>query len=207
MTSGNFYFYPIAWAAEKKIAAGTTKTTFSPNQSCNRAQIVAFLHRCDSGKHAILNKSGWQLYYPKAEAVLNANGRDLKKAFTWSSYLTYYGHGAAGMPDEPSPGSEWFANYGFTNHKGNCYVMAATFWEMAVCLGYDTRQMTGYVPLVSGSLGPHSWVEIVVGGKTYVCDPDFAYNTRKRGNPRNGYLINYGQTGTWRYTNYKAMSR
>ena len=200
--SGNFYFYPVAWAVEKNITAGTTSTTFSPNQNCTRAQIVSFLHRADSGKNAVLDKSAWQLYCPKAEAVLDSVGRDLRKAFNWSSSMRYYGHGKADMPENASPGSEWFANFGFTNRKGNCYVMAATFWEMAVCLGYDSWQMSGKVPLRVGGLGPHSWVEIVVNGRTYVCDPDFTYGTG-----RNGYLINYGQSGTWRYTSYSKMKR
>lgn len=200
--SGSFFYYPVAWAAEKGITKGTTAATFSPGKYCSRAEIVTLLHRCDAGKNAVLNRSAWQLYYPKAEAILDRYGRDLRTAFNWSSSMRYYGHGKADMPDYPSPGSEWFADFGFTNSKGNCYVMAATFWEMAVCLGYDTRQMSGKVPLARGGLGPHSWVEINVYGSTYVCDPDFTYGTG-----RNGFLIHYGQSGTWRYSSYSPMNR
>ena len=106
------------------------------------------------------------------------------------------------MPEDPSPGIEWFADFGFTYRKGNCYVMAATFYEMAVLLGYAPRQMSGRVPLASGGWGPHSWVEIDFNGQTYVFDPDFTYGTG-----RNGYMISYGQTGTWRYADYSPMSR
>ena len=40
------YFYdPVLWAVEHKITAGTSDTTFSPNDTCTRAQIVTFLYR------------------------------------------------------------------------------------------------------------------------------------------------------------------
>lgn len=39
------YYKAILWASQKGIAAGTSTTTFSPNQVCTRAQIVTFLYR------------------------------------------------------------------------------------------------------------------------------------------------------------------
>ncbi len=139
--------------------------------------------------------------YPKATAVLDKIGYDMKTAFNWSAGMTYYGHGKADMPEVPDPGIHWFATYGFDNYKGNCFVMAATFYEMAKVMGYSPRQMCGYVPSRAGGMTIHSWVEIDVDGKTYVCDPDFTYGTGK-----NGFMIQYGQSGTWRYTSYSAMS-
>lgn len=52
-TSANFsdvdrradYERALGWALEKGITSGTSSTTFSPNQTCTRAQIVAFLYR------------------------------------------------------------------------------------------------------------------------------------------------------------------
>ena len=35
----------VSWAVEKNITAGTTATTFSPNDTCTRAQILTFLWR------------------------------------------------------------------------------------------------------------------------------------------------------------------
>lgn len=35
----------VAWAVEQGITSGTTATTFSPDKTCTRAQIVTFLHR------------------------------------------------------------------------------------------------------------------------------------------------------------------
>ena len=40
-----YYYTPVLWAAQNGIVAGITETTFAPNQSCTRAQIVTFLYR------------------------------------------------------------------------------------------------------------------------------------------------------------------
>ncbi len=40
------YFYKaVLWAVENDITKGTSKTTFSPNDTCTRGQIVTFLYR------------------------------------------------------------------------------------------------------------------------------------------------------------------
>lgn len=138
--------------------------------------------------------------YPLAAARLDQIGWNLKAAFDWSSSLTYYGH-TADMPQTSATSMEWYAEYGFKNLKGNCYVMAATFCEMAKTLGYECSQISGSVPLLAGGYGPHSWCEITIDGEVYVCDPDFTNETG-----RNGYLIKYGQSGTWIYKIEDVMS-
>ena len=45
VTPEDYFFRPVQWAVEKGIAAGTSKTTFSPAQTCSRAQIITFLWR------------------------------------------------------------------------------------------------------------------------------------------------------------------
>lgn len=136
--------------------------------------------------------------YPLAKAKLDTVGWDLKKAFN-ASVITYYG--PADFPKDDKTTMQWYADYGFKNNKGNCYVMAAMFCEMAQLLGYDAHQISGKVPLKAGGYGPHSWVEITFDGTTYVCDPDFAEETK-----RNGYMITYGQSGTWMYQKDSVMS-
>lgn len=39
------YAQAVAWAIEKGVTGGTTATTFSPDSTCTRGQIVAFLYR------------------------------------------------------------------------------------------------------------------------------------------------------------------
>lgn len=40
-----WYFEAVAWCYKEGITGGTSKTTFSPNDPCTRAQIVSFLYR------------------------------------------------------------------------------------------------------------------------------------------------------------------
>ena len=45
VSSGDYYYKAVLWAAEKGIVYGTSATKFSPNASCTRAQVVCFLYR------------------------------------------------------------------------------------------------------------------------------------------------------------------
>ncbi len=40
-----YYYDPVMWAVKQGITTGTTATTFSPNATCTRAQVVTFLWR------------------------------------------------------------------------------------------------------------------------------------------------------------------
>lgn len=42
---GDYFYDAVNWAVEKGITTGASATTFSPNASCTRAQIVTFLWR------------------------------------------------------------------------------------------------------------------------------------------------------------------
>lgn len=133
-----------------------------------------------------------------AREKLNHIGWNLKSAFDYAAGMTYYRNVSV-----PPAGQhlEGYATYGFNNYKGNCYVMAATFCQMARELGYECYLVEGYVPKRGGGTTVHGWTEIVVNGKTYVCDPDFTNETRK-----NGYMITYGTSGTWIYQNYSRVN-
>ena len=43
--AGMYYAEPVAWAVEQNITTGTTATTFSPEETCTRGQIITFLWR------------------------------------------------------------------------------------------------------------------------------------------------------------------
>ncbi len=45
-----YYADAVQWAVSKQITNGTTATTFSPDASCTRAQMVTFLWRANSGQ-------------------------------------------------------------------------------------------------------------------------------------------------------------
>ena len=56
----------VSWAVEKGITNGTSATTFSPNNTCTRAQIVTFLYRADQAG-VLSNRKPYRV-------VLNGNG-------------------------------------------------------------------------------------------------------------------------------------
>ena len=45
-----YYAQAVLWAVENGITKGTSETTFSPDKTCTRAQIVTFLYRMDQAK-------------------------------------------------------------------------------------------------------------------------------------------------------------
>ena len=120
---------------------------------------------------------------------LDKMGWSLKKAYKFSYKLKYQGRSYRAKD------SETYAIKGFTKKKGNCYVMAATFYIMAKLLGYDVHQVEGRVDL------PHSWTVIKQNGKEWVYDPNFKNETG-----RNGWKIYYGKKGTWKYNHYHKMN-
>ena len=50
--AGSYYYDAVLWAVENGITKGTSDTTFSPNMTCTRAQIVAFLWRSEKSPAA-----------------------------------------------------------------------------------------------------------------------------------------------------------
>ncbi len=131
--------------------------------------------------------------YPEACAILDQVGWDIRKAYNWSVGITYVRSSL-----NQDYGTRYLAHLGFSTRKGNCYVYAATFYEMTQALGYDSHQIVGYVKNRNGGLSPHSWVEIDMEGTTYVFDPEFEQT--KPG--RDGWKFHYGKSGTWMYADY-----
>ncbi len=44
VAAGAYYYKPVLWAVEKGITAGTSATTFSPDQAVTRGQAITFLY-------------------------------------------------------------------------------------------------------------------------------------------------------------------
>ena len=63
---------PVIWAVEKGITSGTSQTTFSPYDTCSRAQIITFLWRwkgcpSNSGIKYFSDLDGGEYYYDAAQ--------------------------------------------------------------------------------------------------------------------------------------------
>lgn len=82
----------VAWAVNKKITAGTSETTFSPNDTCTRAQILTFLWRAvGSPKTGITNPFKdvkTTDYYYDAALWASKNGMVSGTAFDGSTLCT-----------------------------------------------------------------------------------------------------------------------
>lgn len=94
---GMDYYYAILWASQNGIAAGTSATTFSPNATCTRAQIVTFLWRYSnkpagyySNPFTDVNKAEHAAYY---DAILWAVGKGITKGTTATTATTFSPYG------------------------------------------------------------------------------------------------------------------
>lgn len=65
--TGDYFADPVLWAVEKKITAGTSATTFSPNTTCTQGQILTFLWRAKGEPKPTGTMSGTQYYATAAQ--------------------------------------------------------------------------------------------------------------------------------------------
>ena len=139
--------------------------------------------------------------FPDADRILDKLDWNLRAAFEYAANFKAY-HGAD-LKERNRPyrhSSKWYFNYLHKNNHGNCYCKSGTFTILATEMGYECTQIGGLVPYTR-SAGPHSWMEIKYKGELRVCDPSFWFNTQHRG----GWMIRYGQKGTYRYTDPHRM--
>jgi hypothetical protein len=116
---GAYCYDAVKWAVSKGITAGTTATTFSPNQLCTRAQIITFLWRA-SGSPAPKGSGsvagiGADAYYAKAVQWAAENNiiypqtflpsqpctRFMAVEFIWKQVGMPQGSPSAGFTDVP----------------------------------------------------------------------------------------------------------
>ena len=85
---GSYYYDAVLWAVENGITKGSSETTFSPNMTCSRAQIVAFLWRSEKSPAAGTANPFADVkstaYY--ADAVLWAVKEDITKGTTNTTF-------------------------------------------------------------------------------------------------------------------------
>ena len=85
---GSYYYDAVLWAVENGITKGTSDTTFSPNMTCSRAQIVTFLWRSEKSPAAGASNPFADVkstaYY--ADAVLWAVKENITKGTTSTTF-------------------------------------------------------------------------------------------------------------------------
>jgi hypothetical protein len=75
VSQSDYWYDPVLWAVENGVTTGTSATTFSPNGTCTRAQIVTFLWRSEGS--------------PEPSATVDpftdvASGQYYEKAVLWA---------------------------------------------------------------------------------------------------------------------------
>lgn len=154
---------------------------------------------CSRGVYYYMQKDGAMRELENqvaAKVAFGLNG-DLKEAFRYACGLTYYGRELF----DASWGSKRLSEQGINERKGNCFVLAGTFREIAYAMGYDVHQMDGYVLVTSGK-AKHSWVEIEIDGEIYCFDVSAA----RSGNVEANYMFQYGAKGTYKFVDYTRMN-
>lgn len=131
---GDYFYDAVNWAVEKGITTGTSATTFSPNASCTRAQIVTFLWRA-SGSPEPKTASN-----PFTDVTANAYYR---KAVLWAveNGITTGTSATTFSPDAPCTRAQgvtflWRANgskaasaaASFTDVASDAYYAPAVAW-------------------------------------------------------------------------------
>ena len=140
-----YYSAPVQWAVGKGITTGTTATTFSPNNTCTRAQIITFLYRAagspepkGSGAFTDVDASA---YYAKAAQWAAEQGmasgstfspnapctRMMAVEFMWKQAGSPDADAAA-FTDASSPAVDWAVSAGVTTG-----VTASTFAPDNTC--------------------------------------------------------------------------
>ncbi len=79
VAASDYFKAPVDWAVENKVTSGTSPKTFSPNESCTRAQAMTFLWRAagcpePTGKNNKFTDVAADAYYYKAVLWAVENG-------------------------------------------------------------------------------------------------------------------------------------
>lgn len=93
----------------------------------------------------------------------------LKACYDWcvkGNYVGIFENVTEGYTRE-----QWYACIFFEKRTGNCFAYSSAFCQMAKVLGYNAKEVFGYLIYSDGSHRPHGWVEI--DGKIY--DPQIEW--------------------------------
>lgn len=128
---GSWFAAPVQWAVAQEITNGTSATTFSPNTTCTKAQVLTFLWRAfgspdPTPAQPFTDISGGTFYYKAAlwayeNGMVDAGAFQPNAPCTRSMAVTYLWK-AAGRPAAA-------ADTGFTDVPADC--AQAVAWAVA----------------------------------------------------------------------------
>ena len=145
---GAFYYNPVIWAVEKGVTTGTTATTFSPEATCTRGQVVTFLWRASgspeptSSRNPFTDVKSGAFYY---KAVLWAVEKGITSGTTATTFspsspctrgqVATFLHRSKGTP--ASGGSN-----PFTDVKRGAFYYDAVLWAVSANVTAGTSATT-----------------------------------------------------------------
>ena len=133
---GAYYYDAVAWAVENGVTSGTSATTFSPDASCTRAQMVTFLWRAagspepESIVNPFADVSASAYYY---DAVLWA----VEQGITNGTSATTFGPDATVTRGQTVTflwrydGSTAVSGSGFVDVASDAYYATAVAWAVS----------------------------------------------------------------------------
>ncbi len=91
--------------------------------------------------------------------------------------------------------TEKYAKIMLSRHKGNCYCFASAFCQLAKNVGYNPREVAGFL---SNRDNPHGWIEINIDGRICIYDAVITNTLHKDGEDYDIFEIPY-QDAPYRY--------
>lgn len=148
VAAGEYYYDAVLWAVSEGITSGTTATTFSPNASCTRGQMVTFLWRAAgspkaSGSNPFSDVSSDAYYY---DAVLWA----VENGITSGASATTFAPNATVTRSQTvtflyrAAGSPAASDSGFSDVSSDAYYANAVAWAVqnGITSGTGNRQFS-----------------------------------------------------------------
>lgn len=169
---GKYYYRPVQWAVENGITTGTSPTTFSPEESCTRAQTVTFLWRMAGEPEPQNIETGFTdvipgKYYVKAVAWALENGIttgrnaeffDPEGICTRGEFVTFL-YRTAGKPEIVNENTK------FTDLEPGRFYEKAVAWavENGVTTGTSPTTFSPYDTCIRGQVVAflHRWCTVM----------------------------------------------
>lgn len=137
VSTNAYYTDAVKWAVEKKITSGISATTFSPDASCTRAQIVTFLWR-NAGSPAVTGSASKFIDVASDAYYADAVAWALEKGITSGTSMTTFSPDATCTRAQivtfmwrsaGSPAASGTAQQ-FGDISANAYYAAAAAWAV-----------------------------------------------------------------------------
>lgn len=170
----------IVWYQGTRNGDGSWSATISADNHRDGGTYITHVYAQYQGKKIGIGAVSYNLVSGAASRVnkhinniYNQVGRNLNACYWWCvnniSYQTLPIHVT---PPAGYTRDQWYSIMAFEQHRGNCFVYAAAFYQLAKGLGYDAQYVEGQVGMAAGGYGPHGWVIIRMNGASYICDPE-----------------------------------